>query len=78
MRHRRHEGVGERDVETVEEEVVAVVVRGGDGFGLIETGLDGRGDPGVAAFAGGAVVEDAGAKSAEVPPHQLGKHPFEG
>ena len=42
---------------------------------LIEIGLNGGYDPGIAAFARGPVVEDAGAKSREIPPHQLRELP---
>ena len=75
--HGRKKGVGQRGVETVEEEVVAAVGRICRGLGLIEVGLDGGGDPGIAAFAGSPVVETLSAKSAEVSPHQLGERPLD-
>ncbi len=77
-RHGGHEGVGERDIEAVEKEVVALLGRGGGGFGLIELGLDARGDPRVAALAGSAIVEDAGAQGAEIAAHQLREGPLDG
>ena len=77
QRHSRHKGVGQRRVEAVEEEASAVVDGIGRALGLIEIGLDGGGDPGIAAFARNAIVEDTGAKIPETPPHQLREHTFD-
>ena len=77
-RHGGHEGVGERDIEPVEKKVVAVLGRGGDGFGLIELGLNARGDASVAALVGSAKVEDTGAQGAKIAAHQKREGPLDG
>ena len=77
-RHGGHEGVGQRDIEAVEKEVVAIIGRGGGGFGLIELGLDASGDPCVAALAGSPIVEDAGAQGTEIAAHQLREGTLDG
>ena len=75
--HGREEGVGQRCVETVKEEVSAAIDRIGGTLDLIEMALDGRSDPGIATFACSAIVEHAGAKGCEVPPHQLCEDAFD-
>ena len=77
-RHGGHEGVGQRYIEPVEEEVVAILGRGDDGVGLIEPGLDASGDPCVATLAGGPIVENVGAESAEIAAHQLREGTLDG
>ena len=47
-------------------------------FGLIEPGLDASGDPCVATLAGGPIVENAGAESAEIAAHQLREGTLDG
>jgi hypothetical protein len=76
--HGCEKGVGQRRVEAIEEEVVAAVRGIGRRLGVIEVGLDAGGDPGIAAFAGSPLIQHAGVKGAEVPPHQQGEHPFDG
>lgn len=71
--HRRHECVGQRRVEAVEQELVALAFAVAS---AVHGGLDGMCDVLVAAFSGGPVVEHGAAETAEVAPHEQGEQPL--
>ncbi len=76
QRHRRHESVGQRDVDALEKKVIVAVCRIGHPLYLVEGGLNAGCDPSVAAFTGGPIIEHADTKRAEVSLHKQGKRPF--
>lgn len=69
--HGRHEGIRQRRVESVEDEVVVA-----GSVGLVEPSLDGTRDADVTTFARRSVIEHGAAEAAEVSPHQLGENPL--